>query len=143
MGAFSKDFWLQEPQEFPLSNSSQMITNESAKNELIYIRYSSYSSDSESNITFTGGLKTPHFTYDITTQPEFLAMLENYMYTDVILGSDRAHMAISKRTALRYKNQDWNELLKTIHNILDQKDYIDGLDGSSPVHLPNNNTYFL
>ena len=70
-------------------------------------------------------------------------MLSEYSYEDVILRSEKACLLISKKTALKYKNQDWNTLLKTINDIIDVEAYIDGLDSSKPVHVPNRNKYYL
>lgn len=70
-------------------------------------------------------------------------MLERYSYSDVILRSKKACIVLSKQTAKRYKNQNWDFLLQTINEIIYVQAFIDGLDNSKPVHKPNRNKYYL
>lgn len=143
IGGYSRNFWQDEPDIITIGDSSKSFYNYSNRDAQIFIRYSNENPTSESKITIKGGYKAPAFQLNETTNDEFVVMLSEYSYEDVILRSEKACLLISKKTALKYKNQDWNTLLKTINDIIDVEAYIDGLDSSKPVHVPNRNKYYL
>ena len=143
IGGYSRNLWPDEPELFTVGNTPITITNSSNRDSHIFIRFASIIPTSECKITIKGGYKTPTFTLGQTTNSEFLDMLHNYSYSDMVLRSEKACIVLSKRTALRYQSQDWVNLLETVNEIIDVESYIDGLDSSEPVHTPNRNKYYL
>ena len=143
IGEYSRNLWYDEPEIITIGDFPKSFRNSNDRDAQIFIRYSNENPASESKITIKGGYKTPTFQFNKTTNQEFVAMLNEYSYEDVILRSEKACILISKKTALKYKNQDWNMLLKTINEIINVEAYIDGLDSSKSVHLPNRNKYYF
>ncbi len=143
LGGYSREVWTDSPTEFSLGNGNTVVRNNSTQDMPVFIRYSGNTPDSESTVTIEGGHKSPYFIYNTTANAEFVTMLDDYIYSDAILSSDKATIVISKETARRYKGQDWNLLLERIGNIIERQIYIDGLDGSATEHLPNRNKYYF
>jgi|TARA_B110000967_G_scaffold13721_1_gene13182 hypothetical protein len=143
IGGYSRNLSYDQPEVINIGNLTESFYNSSDHDAQIFIRYSNENPTSESKITIKKGYKTPTFQFNETTNEEFVAMLNEYSYEDVILRSEKACVLISKKTALKYKNQNWNKLLTTINEIINIEAYIDGLDSSKPVHVPNRNKYYF
>lgn len=143
LGTYAREQASDAPKVYNLGNGTTTITNTSGKNQMIYIRYSSAEPNSSCNVTITGGIKTPYFVYNSTSQEDFENQLETYEYDDALLSSEYATMLISREVALKFKDQDWVQLMETLDHIIDVEAEIDGLDNSTEKNQREKNRYFL
>lgn len=144
LGTFSKNIWYDTPQTFYISpNGKTKILNETSEDQLLFIRYSGPNPGSESTLNFKGGHKAPFFILNTTNEKDFVKMLENYTYSEVILESERATIVVGRNSIIRYKNQNWTLLMTTLNQIIDFQDQIDGLVGMEGTHSSGKNKYLL
>ena len=144
MGTYSRNDWTYTPAEFTIRDGSQQFTNPTAEDQLLYIRYTGSKTDQEIEVTVEGGWKVPFFELGVTDNASFREQLETFKsYVDIQLMSRRGIIVLARNIALKYKNQDWEDLLTTLDEVVDMEEYISGLDGSSELHAPTGNRYLL
>lgn len=145
MGTYSRNEWTYTPYEFGLSTSGpRSLTNPASESLLLYIRYTGTDPDKIAEITVEGGYRVPFFQPGRTTNEDFRDQLEQYeQYTDVQLLSEKGMIVLGRNIALKYRQQDWEQLMLTLDQVVATEEFISGLDGSSPLHAPSGNRYFL
>lgn len=115
---------------------------------LLYIRYvHDQPSKSVAHISFLEGMKpVPFFKLGKTVHEKWMSMLEDEAYKDlpdVILEGERTMIVASRDSAIQYKDEDPNEVLRAADNIVRFQDEFSGLDGSSEEHKPNVHKYLM
>ena len=143
IGTYSRYLAHWNPQEQALAGGGNRVVNTTKKEQLIYIRYVGDNPSSEAQITIKGGYKVPYFKLNETQNSDFVAMLNNCNCPDAQLYGNKTIVVASVTNFKKYINQDWNQLILTLEEIIETEAYIDGLDSSLPVHVPNRNRYLF
>ncbi len=136
VGTYSRYKYDDIPTVYDLTVGSNTITD--PLGGLLYLRFVTEDIPSaEVEVSFNGGSPIPSYVLGKSTHEEWLETLEKMTYEDVQFISNRTMVIVSKATALKYKHQDQDSMLRTLDKVYDIEDYISGIDASSDLHKPN------
>ena len=145
IGTYARTVYSYEPQIKSLNSSIPItVTNTTDRDQMIYLRFVGQTLEGRATVTLEGGHKAPYFKLGETTNAEFIEMLDNYVYSEIQLQSENSIVLASKTTALKYQNQDWELLGKTLDEIIAVEASIDGLNPTAnDINQTNRNRYLL
>lgn len=141
IGTYSRYEAKWTPTEVQLHNGINTIAGDE-HGGLLYIRYNADGNSVPSGrvrIEFMSGYKpVPYFVLGETTNEQWQTMLDTWTEApDVQLVSDGAIIVASRENALKYRDDDQNQLLTLVEEVLKAQADISGLDGSAPEHQRN------
>jgi hypothetical protein len=126
---------------FTLTAGVNTITNHSGG--LIWLSFvqdGSTEPKGKAKITFTEKsehVRAPRYVFGVTTDAEFLEMMDAYRTPDVLYHSDYIAVAATRAAAQQYSlNENKSEWMASIHTLLEKEDEISGMDNNdaNPVH---------
>jgi len=136
VGTYSRYKYSDVPTVYELSAGNNTISDSAGG--LLYLQFVSEASPSgEAEVSVYGGQAIPSYVLGESTHDEWLEELATMSYENVQFVSDRTMVVVSKATALKYKDQDQDAMLKTLDKVADIQAYISGIDGSSELHQRN------
>jgi DNA-binding beta-propeller fold protein YncE len=136
VGTYSRYTSDEVPTVYDLAAGSNTIND--SQGGLLYLQFVTEETPSgKAEVTIDGGSPIPSYVLGESTHEEWLKELNTMTYEDVQYISNKTFVVVSKVTALKYKNEDQDSMLKTLDEVWEIEDYISGIDGSSELHKPN------
>ena len=136
VGTYSRYKSAEEPSVYDLTAGSNTISD--PVGGLLYLRFVTENDPSgEVEVKIDGASPVPSYVLGQSTHEQWLKQLSTMSYEDVQFISNRTMVVVSKASALKYKDQDQDSMLRTLDKAWDIQDYISGIDGSSDLHKPN------
>ena len=136
VGTYSRYKYEDVPTVYELTTGSNTITD--PLGGLLYLQYVTEDVPSgEVQVTIAGGSPIPSYVLGESTHNGWLKQLNAMNYEDVQFVSNRTIVVVSKATALQYKDEDQDSILRILDEAWEIEDYISGIDGSSDLHKPN------
>jgi hypothetical protein len=136
VGTYSRYKSDEVPTVYDLAAGSNTIND--SQGGLLYLQFVTEETPSgKAEVTIDGGSPIPSYVLGESTHEEWLKELNTMTYEDVQYISNKTFVVVSKVTALKYKNEDQDSMLKTLDEVWEIEDYISGIDGSSDLHKPN------
>jgi hypothetical protein len=135
VGTYSRYKYEDVPTVYELTTGSNTITD--SLGGLLYLQYVTEDVPSgEVEVTIAGGSPIPSYVLGESTHEAWLKKLNAMTYEDVQFVSNRTMVVVSKATALKYKDEDQDSMLRILDEAWEIEDYISGIDGSSDLHKP-------
>jgi len=136
VGTYSRYKYGDVPSMYDLMPGSNTVTD--PQGGLLYLQFVTEGTPSaEAEVTIKGASPVPLYVLGESTHEEWLEKLDTTAYENVQFVSDKTMVVVSKSTALAYKDQDQDFMLRTLDKAFEIQDYISGIDGSSDLHKPN------
>jgi hypothetical protein len=136
VGTYSRYKYDDVPTVYELTTGSNTITD--PLGGLLYLQYVTEDVPSgEVEVTIAGGSPIPSYVLGESTHEAWLEKLNAMTYDDVQFISNRTMVVVSKATALKYKDEDQDSMLRILDEAWEIEDYISGIDGSSDLHKPS------
>ena len=136
VGTYSRYKYGDVPSVYDLMPGSNTVTD--PQGGLLYLQFVTEGTPSaEAEVTIKGASPVPLYVLGESTHEEWLEKLDTTAYENVQFVSDKTMVVVSKSTALAYKDQDQDFMLRTLDKAFEIQDYISGIDGSSDLHKPN------
>ncbi|MCV6629303.1 MAG: M60 family metallopeptidase [Flavobacteriaceae bacterium] len=139
VGTYSRaDQWDKEPKFYVLEKGKNTI-NIGDEAGMVYIRYAtSKNPTGKTKITFLKGWEhTPVFKLNKTTSANWKKMLETFnKVPSVTMIGNKSIVVVSREEALKYQDENINELLTSLDNVIKLQQDFSGMDGATAVHRP-------
>ncbi len=136
VGTYSRYKYDDVPTVYDLTVGSNTISD--PLGGLLYLRFVTEDVPSgEVEVRVDGGSPIPSYVLGESTHEEWLEKLIAMTYEDVQFISDKTIVVVSKATALKYKDEDQDSMLRILDEVYEITDYISGIDSSSDLHKPN------
>lgn len=131
-----------DPAEYQLLEGTNEY--EIKEDGILWVRFNSDDELGRVRVTFVSGFENvPHYKLGKTTNSEWKQFLSKTNSPDVILEGGRAIVVVSKESALKYQNENQDQLLEKITEVINIQDDYSGLDGSLPIHQRVQHSKFL